>query len=157
MHINQTRLLGLIREALEPGSQEHLNPDDEEKGEEYNSPVYQMSDTLVTALQDVIVRHFENAGKIGNGPGQMTKNDIELEYEEALMDALLPIAEKLIGRGENMGYGDDWWEERDDEDEDDSGYAKLPRPTEDPMGRGAQTSDLRRTVMRPRRDPVDWD
>tara|TARA_R110000824_G_scaffold153926_8_gene325745 strand:+ start:261 stop:620 length:360 start_codon:yes stop_codon:yes gene_type:complete len=91
----------LIREAMKPGymadPQRHASDEDEEDIEEdYNSPTYQLNDVLVTAVQEVVYQEFLDAGKVGKGPGQMTKNDIELEFEEVLMDALLPISKKML-------------------------------------------------------------
>ena len=94
MQINKTRLLDLIRETLEEGDEER-GPDEFDETEKYNDRVYQLNDTLVSAAIKAVLEEFVNAGKVGKGPGQMTENDIELEFEEPLMDALLPVAEQL--------------------------------------------------------------
>ena len=131
MEITKNQLRQLIMEVLH----------DEEEFEQYNAPAYRLNDILVTALQRTLFEQFLEAGLVGEGPGQLTKNDIALEFEEPLMDALLPVAElanSMLGNhAEAYGY------------DDDEEYTMLPTPKEDPMGRGADTSALRRKVMGP--------
>ena len=112
MQIKFKRLQEIIQEEL----REAANwPDDVHPESKWASgPVHQINDKLVSALQDVLLSEFEAEGKIGDGSGQMHENDLALEFEELLMDALLPIAEQassMLGHDPALSKPEDDYEE----------------------------------------------
>ena len=141
MEITKNQLRQLITETLNEAWPDDAHPESKWA----SGPVYQLNDMFVTALQRTLFEQFLEAGLIGKGTGQMTENDLALEFEEPLMDALLPIAE----RASLMLGHDPVYSQPEDDFDDDEEYTMLPRPEEDPMGRGANTSALRRSVMGP--------
>ena len=127
MEITKNQLRQLITEVLKEAWPDDVHPESKWA----SGPVYQINDVLVTALQRALFEQFLEAGLIGKGPGQMHENDLALEFEEPLMDALMPIAE----RASLMLGHDPVYSQPEEDYGDDEEYTMLPRPKTDPMSR----------------------
>tara|TARA_R110000824_G_scaffold188779_6_gene370156 strand:- start:294 stop:692 length:399 start_codon:yes stop_codon:yes gene_type:complete len=108
MILSKRNLKHLIVEAVDQLGL-FSGPEEEPEGEgifdefeEYNAPVYQLQDEMVTAasnaVRDIAIKKLQAVGGLGAGPGKFTANDIELEVEEPLMDALMPLAQMVYNR-----------------------------------------------------------
>ena len=106
-----------------------------------SGPVYQINDTLVSAVEAAILKQFLESGLLGKGPGLISQNDLALELEEPLMDALLPIAEKvsaMLGHDPSLSQAQP--EEDFGEDEEPGAMLHAPvRADHERMIRGART------------------
>jgi hypothetical protein len=106
MILSKRNLKHLIAEAMDeldlfPGPEDE--PEDLfDEFEEYNAPVYHLQDEMVTAasnaVRDLAIKKLQAVGAMGTGPNKFTANDIELEVEEPLMDALMPLAQMVYNR-----------------------------------------------------------
>jgi hypothetical protein len=120
MKLTKSKLKQLIKEVLEEGDviKGPWEERDDDEGEELPAEFQyeRILDELVDAARDAImplaVEKLEAAGALSEEEGRgLTYNDIELEIEEPLMDALKPLA-KLIQDKVDHGPG------REDEDEE---------------------------------------
>ena len=118
MHSPQEAESWNIPDPAEPGAAEHREESPEEYQYEY------VLDELVDAARDgimpIVINKLKEVGAYRQGvrsnrPGDihmgapgLTSNDIELEIEEGLLDALKPLA-KIIQNHRNLAAEEDEW------------------------------------------------
>ena len=141
MKLTKSKLKQLIKEVFE-GESEELPAEFQ-----YEYLLDELVDAARDAVMPLAVEKLKEVGALSEEEGRgLTYNDLELEIEEPLMDALKPLAKLIQAKVDHAP-------DRETEEEDEGEYEMLPRG-EDPMGRGAQTSQLRRksTNWRPGED-----
>jgi hypothetical protein len=94
MKIKRSRLKQIIKEELD-----NLSFDFEDEPDP-NEPMYRLRDEIQNAvrdaMRDIAIRQLK--GRVSQDKLASTVQDIEGEFEEALMDALTPMAKGLMDR-----------------------------------------------------------
>ena len=119
MKLTKSKLKQLIKEVLEEGDVIEgpwEERDDDEGGElpaefQYERILDELVDAARDAIMPLAVEKLKAAGALSEEEGRgLTYNDVELEIEEPLLDALKPLAKFIQGKIDHAP-------DREDEDE----------------------------------------